>query len=303
MKHKQKTIAEKISFEGIGLHSGINSKVTLKPAKDNEGIIFSRYVNGQLHSIPGDFHHISQSNLCTTIKSNNGKIKVLTIEHLLAAIKGNDIDNIEILVEKEEIPALDGSALEFDKIIKKAKVISQSEYKKFLSIKKHITIKKNKSIIDMYPSDKLVIECIIDFPTPIGIQKIKLGDSSHKIYEEVLKARTFCFFDDVEKMREIGLAKGGSLKNAVVIKNKTILNKNGLRTRDEFVKHKVLDMLGDFSLINYNIKAKIKAVCPGHEINKLAMQEIFSDFSNYNILQHRNKVEAYNSKIFMPACN
>ena len=118
MNNKQKTIAEEISFEGIGLHSGINSNVTLKPAKENEGIIFSKYVNGQRYSIPGDFQYISQSNLCTTIESNDGKIKVFTIEHLLAAIKGNDIDNIEILVEKEEIPALDGSALEFDKIIK-----------------------------------------------------------------------------------------------------------------------------------------------------------------------------------------
>ncbi len=303
MNNRQKTIAKQITFEGIGLHSGVNCNVTLKPARENTGIIFSKYVNGQHYTIPGDFKYITQSNLCTTIESDDSKIKIFTIEHLLAAIKGNDIDNIEILVDQQEIPALDGSALEFDKIIKKAKVVLQNEYKKYLSIKKHISVKKNKSSIDIYPSDKLVIDCIIDFPEPIGIQKIKLGNTAHNIYKEVLKARTFCFFDDIEKMKINGLAKGGSLQNAVVIKDKNILNQKGLRSGDEFVKHKVLDIIGDFALVNYNIKAKIKAVCPGHEINKLAMKEIFSDFTNYNILQHTNTVELLQNNTFIPVCN
>lgn len=303
MKVKQKTISKEIAFSGVGLHSGINCNVLLKPAKENTGILFSKYVDGNYCTVPGDFKYITQSNLCTTIENQSEKIKVFTIEHLLAAVKGNEIDNIEILVDNEEIPALDGSSLEFDRIIKKAKVVEQDEYKKYLSIKKHVSVKINKSSIDLYPSDRFSINCLIDFPSPIGIEKIKLGNNPNEVYEEVLKARTFCFYSDIEKMRKAGLARGGSLENAVVIKNDNIMNEKGLRMRDEFVKHKILDMLGDFSLINYNLIAKIDAVCPGHEINNAVMKEIFSDFANYDILQYKNEVGIFNPENLIQACN
>ena len=166
MRIKQKTIAKQISFDGVGLHSGINCNVILKPAKVNTGIIFSKRINGNYFSMPGDFKNISKSNFCTTIESEDGKFKVFTIEHLLAAIKGNDIDNIEIIVDHHEIPALDGSAFEFDRIIKNAQVVSQGEYKKFLAIKKNITIQKGDSKIELSPSDQFSIDCIIDFPDP-----------------------------------------------------------------------------------------------------------------------------------------
>ena len=303
MKVKQKTISKEIAFSGVGLHSGINCNVLLKPAKENTGILFSKYVDGNYCTVPGDFKYITQSNLCTTIENQSEKIKVFTIEHLLAAVKGNEIDNIEILVDNEEIPALDGSSLEFDKIIKKAKVVEQDEYKKYLSIKKHVSVKINKSSIDLYPSDRFSINCLIDFPSPIGIEEIKLGNNPNEVYEEVLKARTFCFYSDIEKMRKAGLARGGSLENAIVIKNDNIMNEKGLRMRGEFVKHKILDMLGDFSLINYNLKAKIDAICPGHEINNAVMKAIFSDFENYDILQHKNEIGIFNPENLIQACN
>ena len=188
-----------------------------------------------------------------------------------------------------EIPALDGSALEFDKIIKKAGIHYQdNNFKKYIVVKKEITVKNdNGSKITLSPSDEFKLKCIIKFPEPIGQQNLDFNKPLTEIYKEVFNARTFCFFSDIEKMRKNGLAKGGSLKNAIVIKNSSILNENGLRDRHEFVKHKILDLIGDLALGNYNLIGSIKAICPGHEINKAILEELFSSYNNYNILNEK----------------
>ncbi len=292
----QRTIARKTFFDGKGLHSGLNCNVKLLPAKANTGIVFLKKEKEVFKTIPADYKFISKSQLCTTLETYDSSFKVFTVEHLLAAIKGNSIDNLIIEVDSSEIPALDGSAIEFDKIIKQAGVnIQRGQLKKYLRIKKDLKITKGNSFIHLKPSNNFTIDCTIDFPEPIGIQNHKLGNSVTEIYNQVLGSRTFCFFEDIENMKLLGLAKGGSLDNAVVIKNRIILNQDGLRSEKEFVKHKILDIIGDLSLIGYNLKCSIKAFCPGHEINKLIMKEVFSNFSNYEI-ETNSKITSNNNK-------
>tara|TARA_A100001011_G_scaffold378600_1_gene443527 strand:+ start:524 stop:1447 length:924 start_codon:yes stop_codon:yes gene_type:complete len=293
----QKTIAKKISFKGIGLHTGKICKVNLLPAPENSGIIFKRIDLPDNNCIPADFKFISDSKLCTTLKSYNNNFKVYTVEHILAAIKGNDIDNILIECNAEEIPVLDGSALEFDHIIKKAGIINQDKFfKKYLEIKKKITVKSGISEITLLPAKTFSLECSISFPFPIGKQKLSTTKPIEHFYNDILNARTFCFFEDIENMKEAGLAKGGSLENAIVIKENKILNRDGLRYENEFVKHKALDLIGDLALCNYNIIGAIKASCPGHEINKKIMVKLFSDFSNYQVLNNSANKNTSNIK-------
>ncbi|MDC0651655.1 UDP-3-O-acyl-N-acetylglucosamine deacetylase [Alphaproteobacteria bacterium] len=296
LSHKQKTISSAIAFKGKGLHTGANCNIKLLPASVDTGIVFKRIDIAKDNIIPADFKFISESKLCTTLKNYNNNVKIYTVEHLLAAIKGNDIDNIIIECSGEEIPALDGSAMMFDQLIKKAGILKQSEAnKKYLIIKKEVTVKSGIGEISFFPSNNFKLECDIVFPNPVGEQSLKFDRSIKDFYKDILNARTFCFYEDIETMKKHGLAKGGSLDNAIVIKDKKILNQGGLRYKDEFVKHKILDLIGDLALCSYNIIGHIKAKCPGHQINKLVMEEIFSDFTNYKIIQE--KPEKINNNI------
>jgi len=288
--NSQKTIAREIAFNGVGLHTGVNCNIKLLPAEANTGIVFKRTDIAKNNIIAADFKFISESRLCTTLENYNNNVKIFTVEHLLAAIKGNDIDNIIIECNSEEIPALDGSAKMFDQLIKKVGILQQREAnKKYLLIKKEVTVKSGISEITLSPSDNFKLECNILFPNPIGEQILKLKGPIKDFYKEILDARTFCFYEDIEKMKKSGLAKGGNLDNAIVIKDGKVFNKGGLRSENEFVKHKVLDLIGDLALCGFNIIGDIKAKCPGHEINKLTMKKIFSDYSNYEIVQEKPK--------------
>ena len=287
--YMQNTILREVTFEGKGLHSGKNCRVKLVPMQENTGIIFKRIDIAEDNIIPADFKYISDSNLCTTLKSYNSEASIFTVEHLLAAIKGNDIDNIMIECNSSEIPALDGSALEFDKIIKKAGIYHQdNSFKKYILVKKEITVNNdNGSKITLSPFKEFQMKCLIKFPDPIGQQSLEFNKPITEIYKDVFNARTFCFFKDIEHMKSNGLAKGGSLNNAIVIKNSIILNEDGLRDRNEFVKHKVLDLIGDLALGSYNLVGSIDAICPGHQINKAILEKLFSSYENYKILDEK----------------
>ena len=288
----QKTIAKEVSFEGKGLHSGKNCKVRLLPGQENSGILFKRTDIAEDNIIPADFKYISESKLCTTLKNYNSEATIFTVEHFLAAIKGNDIDNILIECNSSEIPALDGSALEFDKVIKSAgsKLLTNT-FKKYIVIKKEITVNNDLgSKITLSPFDGFKLKCLIKFPDPIGHQSLEFNKPITEVYKEVFNARTFCFFKDIENMKNNGLAKGGSLNNAIVIKNKRILNKDGLRDKNEFVQHKVLDLIGDLALSNYNFLGSINAICPGHEINKAILEKLFSSYHNYKIIDEKQYI-------------
>ncbi len=279
----QTTIKKSVTFSGIGLHSGKYIEVTLRPALIDKGIVFIRKDNLDFTEIKAFYKNISNSQLCTTLKDPNSEKLIYTVEHLLAAIAGRGIDNIIIELNGEEVPALDGSAEQFDLMIKKAEIVKQESRKKYLVINKKIKIISENRYILLEPYDGLKINCTIDFPLPIGKQKLVLGNSLNYIYENIYKARTFCQYEDIQSMKKNGLALGGSLDNALVIKDGLLLNKSGLRYRDEYVKHKTLDLIGDFSLLGYPLKASITAFCPGHGINKKMMEAIFSDYDNYKL--------------------
>ena len=178
---------------------------------------------------------------------------------------------------------------------------------KYIVVKKEIIVKKNNgSKIILRPSNEFKLKCSIKFPEPIGQQSLEFNKPLTEIYKEVFNARTFCFFKDIESMKNNGLAKGGSLKNAIVIKNNKILNEDGLRDRNEFVKHKILDLIGDLALGNYNLIGSIKAICPGHEINKAILEKLFASYNNYNFLDEKQcnyhkmfKSEMYREAFFL----
>ena len=292
----QCTIADTVSFSGIGLHSGMLCNVRLIPSAPDTGVVFIRKDLSFNNFIPADYRYIHKSKLCTTLKASNSDAKVITVEHLLAAIKGNNIDNIKIEIDSQEIPILDGSAKEFDDIIKNVGVVEQKKFfKKYLIVKKNISVQTKNSSFSIAPSNCFEIECTVEFPNPIGKQAVKLGKSFSNIYDRVKSAKTFCYYEDIEAMKKNNLAKGGSLENAIVIKNGSILNSEFDDQTNYFAKHKTLDILGDLSLMNFNIIGKISVYYPGHELNRLGMLEIFSNLSNYSIYQY-NKEKNFKSQ-------
>ena len=283
----QRTISKPVNFSGIGLHSGMLCNVTLKPGDPDTGIIFIRKDLKYNNVIPADYRYIFKSNLCTTLKAYNSDAKVCTVEHLLASLKGNSIDNIQIELDSQEIPILDGAAREYDNIIKNIGTVEQhNKFKKFLIIKEEVYVENKNSTFKISPSNSLKINCTVEFPEPIGKQSISLGKNFVDIYNSVKDAKTFCYYEDIEDMKKNGLAKGGSLENAIVIKDGKIMNSNFNHQSNYFAKHKTLDIIGDLSLMDLNIIGNISVYFPGHELNRLGMQEIFSNYSNFRIYQH-----------------
>ena len=286
---KQKTISKNICFEGVGLHSGKNAKLTLKPAKPNSGIIFRRTDLNKNNEIIPDVYNVSSAVLCTTISNDYGA-KVSTIEHLMGALFGLGIDNILVELDNEEVPILDGSAKVFVKKIIEAGVSLSNEPIKVIKINKKIEVKKEKKIISIEPSKiNLEIDFEIKYKNPlIGTQKNNI-----KVYEdnleEIYESRTFCLYEDVENLRKMGLAKGGSLDNAVVVRDEKIINDEKLRNNLEFVNHKILDCMGDLYLSGYKVIGKLVCSQGGHKLTNDLLRQVFLDQNNYSIIEINEK--------------
>ena len=285
----QKTVNSNVTFEGIGLHTGINSKITIKPSSPNSGIIFRRIDLKKNNIVYPNIFNVSNAVLCTTI-SNEHNVKISTIEHLMAALYGLGIDNAEIDINAQEVPILDGSAKIFvDKILEVG--IKNSDVPiKIIKIEKKVeTIDKNKSIL-IEPS-KISLE--IDFEINFKNKFIKNQKNLINVYQDdlskVYESRTFCLYEDVENLKKAGFAKGGSLDNAIVVSDQNILNKSGLRNKLEFVNHKILDCMGDLYLSGYKIIAKISCSQGGHHLTNQLLRKVFSDKSNYSIIELKGK--------------
>ena len=285
----QKTVNSNVTFEGIGLHTGINSKITIKPSSPNSGIIFRRIDLKKNNLVYPNIFNVSNAVLCTTI-SNEYNVKISTIEHLMAALYGLGIDNAEIDINAQEVPILDGSAKIFvDKILEVG--IKNSDVPiKIIKIEKKVeTIDKNKSILIEPSKISLEIDFEINFKNKfINNQKNLINvyqDDLSKVYE----SRTFCLYEDVENLKKAGFAKGGSLDNAIVVSDKNILNESGLRNKLEFVNHKILDCMGDLYLSGYKIIAKISCSQGGHHLTNQLLRKVFSDKSNYSIIELKGK--------------
>ncbi len=260
----QRTIKNEISFDGVGLHTGRLSRVTLKPAGRDEGITFVRTDKPAV--IKANVSSVIDTAFATTI-GNNG-VKIRTVEHILSALAGLGIDNAVIEVNGPEIPILDGSSTELISLILKAGIAKQGKKRPFLVIKRPFVFEDGNATIAAFPHEGTRLTCSIFFNHyGFGEQKISIDLTEETFAREVAPARTFGFLKDIEFLRSNGLAKGGSLENAVIMGETGVLNASGLRFKDEFVRHKILDSLGDFSLIGFPISGHIVASKSGHSSN------------------------------------
>jgi UDP-3-O-[3-hydroxymyristoyl] N-acetylglucosamine deacetylase len=274
----QKTIASKISCSGIGIHSGKNTSITFLPASCDSGIIFKRVdVKDKNQIIKANYQNVVETKLGTTIANSDG-IKVLTIEHLMAAICGCGIDNLIIEITEEEIPIMDGSSEPFVFLIECAGIISQEKPKKIIEIIKKISIEEDGKIIEVEPSQNLIIDLKIDFNhSQIKQEQFIFDSKSSSFKNDICRARTFGFKKEIEQLRRIGLACGGSLENAILVDDDKIINESGLRYEDEFVKHKMLDFIGDIYLAGFQVLGKFKVLKCGHSINNKFLQKLFAN--------------------------
>ena len=280
----QKTIKNEILLEGVGLHTGSKVKLVIKPSNVNSGILFKRTdVNKDKCIIEANYKNVDAPILCTRIKNSYG-VSVSTIEHLMAAFYGEGIDNVLIELDAPEVPIMDGSAFDFVEAIREAGIKEQEHEKKFIKVLKKVEIQDGSKFISIepFPND-LIIDFEIVYKNPLIRTRKKEFKMSNGDLTSVYNSRTFCLYEDIDKIISQGLAKGGSLENAIVVKEDKILNENGLRTRHEFVEHKILDCLGDLMLSGHRIFGHIKTSQGGHQLTNALLRKFLSDQSNWKL--------------------
>ena len=285
----QKTISKKVSFLGIGIHSGKKATLSILPASPNTGIVFKRIDIKKNNLIYPLYNNVSDTTLCTTI-SNEYNVKVSTIEHLMGSMYGLGIDNAIIEIDSQEVPILDGSGKLFVEQIKKVGLQTSDQPIKIIKIDKQVTIKDDDKFISVEKSN---VTGEIEFEIKYNNSLINTQKNKVNIFEDELSdiynSRTFCLFEDIEKLKKLNLGKGGSLDNAVVIKDNEILNENGLRNNMEFVNHKILDCMGDLFLSGYKIIGSVKCSQGGHSLTNRLLRKIFMDKSNYSLIEIKGK--------------
>jgi len=285
----QKTIADHIAFKGVGLHTGLEANLVIKPAEPNTGIIFKRTDLKEDSVIIPNLFNVSSALFCTTISNNSGA-SVSTVEHLMGALYGLGIDNALIEIDNQEVPILDGSAKLFVEAISKVGIKESDAPIKVIKIEKKIEFKDGKKSISIEPSK---ISLDIDFELKYSNDLIGTQRNSVKVFEDdltdVYNSRTFCLYEDVKKLKEIGLAKGGSLDNAIVVKDGEILNEKGLRNEKEFVNHKILDCMGDIYLAGYKVIGKIVCSQGGHKLTNQLLRKVFKNKENFSLIEIKEK--------------
>ena len=296
-KINQKTLKDKIEIDGIGLHNGIKVNLNIKPAKVNSGIIFKRVDIENNNIIHANFKNVVEPILCTKLKNENGA-SVSTVEHLMAAFYGEGIDNALVEIDAPEIPIMDGSAIDFVDAIKEVGIDEQNAKKKFIKVLKKVEVKDGKKFISIEPLEKdLIIDFEIIFNNPLIRTRRKEFKLSSDNLSEIYNSRTFCLYEDIDSIKKMGLAKGGSLENAIVVQEDKILNEDGLRNRHEFVYHKILDCMGDIMLSGNRIFGHIKTSQGGHALTNKLLKKFFSEKSNWcfenfdNIEKNQNSYE------------
>ena len=289
----QKTIQSKITFSGVGLHTGKNVQLNLLPASPNTGIIFKRIDLKTNNIVIPIYDNVTETTLCTTLSNEYG-VKVSTVEHLMGALYGLGIDNLLVEINSQELPILDGSAKIFVEKILSAGLKSSSTPIKLIKINKKVSYKDGDKYISL---DKSKVASEIDFEINyknkiIGIQRNKVNVFNDDL-KNIFESRTFCLFEDVEKLKKAGLAQGGSLDNAVVVDEDQVLNKDGLRNSKEFVNHKILDCMGDLYLSGYRIVGSLVTSQGGHSLTNQILRKLFSDKSNFSVIEIKEKTLPY----------
>ena len=285
----QKTIKKSVSFKGVALHSGHLVNISIKPAEPNFGIVFKRIDIKDNNLVYPNFMNVTNTSLNTTVENEFG-VRVSTIEHLMGALFGMGIDNALIEIDNQEVPILDGSAKNFiEKIISVGLKISDAPLK-IIKINKEISLTIGEKFISIKPS---TLSLDIDFELKYKNKIIGNQRNKYKVYEDdlsdVYNSRTYCLYEDIEFIKSKGLAKGGSLENAVVVKGEEILNPEGLRNNKEFVNHKILDCIGDLYTSGYRIVASITCSQGGHYLTNKLLRKVFENKENFSILEIKEK--------------
>ena len=299
---KQRTINNPIKLTGVGLHHGLNAELVIKPANENFGIKFCRVDLNKDEIISANFKNVIEPILCTKITNENGTT-VSTVEHLMAAFFGEGIDNALVEINSSEIPILDGSASEFVEAIRSAGVREQSAIRQFIQVEKKVEVREGEKFISIQPSDNdLIIDFEIIYKNPLIRTRRKEFKLSRDKLTEIYNSRTFCLYEDIDFIKSKGLAKGGSLDNAIVVKNHEILNDDGLRNKNEFVNHKILDCIGDLMLSGKRIIGHVITSQGGHALTNKLLLKFFSDKSNWSLKSSKtnNKKAQINEIIKKP---
>ncbi len=285
----QKTIKNNVSFNGIALHSGVNVNLCIKPAEENSGIVFKRVDLKDNNLVLPNFMNVTNTSLNTTVENEFGA-KVSTIEHLMGALFGLGVDNALIEIDNEEVPILDGSAKVFIERIIKAGIKVSNAPIKIIKINKEVQFLDGDRFISIKPS---TLSLDIDFEIKYKNELIGNQRNIVKFYEDdlndIYNSRTFCLYEDVEMIKQNGFAKGGSLENAIVVKDKEVLNPEGLRNEKEFVNHKILDCIGDLYTSGYRIVASVTCSQGGHFLTNQLLRKVFENKDNFSILEIKEK--------------
>ena len=285
----QKTISKKISVEGIGIHSGLNVKLEILPSSPNSGIVFKRVDLKKNNIVIPNFKNVSDSTLYTTISNEYG-VKVSTIEHLMAAFYGLSIDNAIVELDSQEVPALDGSAKNFVELIIEAGYRISDSPIKLIKVEKDVQVEEGSKLISINKSN---VTMDIDFEIKYENSLIKTQRNKINILEDnltdIFNSRTYCLYEDIKKLETLGLGKGGSLENAVIVKGNSILNDGGLRNEHEFVNHKILDCMGDLYLSGYKIIGSVLCSQGGHSLTNKLLNKLLGDRRNYSLIEIKGK--------------
>ena len=294
LKTNQNTLADQIEFQGIGLHSGLKVKLIVKPSKPNTGIVFKRVdIKNKDNIIKANFKNVEDPILCTKIKNGSGA-SVSTVEHLMAAFYGEGIDNVLIEIDSSEVPIMDGSALDFVDAIRSVGIEEQNQPRKFIKVLKKVELKEGEKFISIEPlNNDLIIDFELIYKNPLIRTRRKEFKLSNDNLSSIYSSRTFCLYEDIDNIKRMGLAKGGSLDNAIVVQGDKILNEDGLRNRHEFVYHKILDCLGDIMLSGNRIFGHIITSQGGHALTNKLLKKFFSEKGNWS-LENFEKINEQN---------
>ena len=294
----QTTVNQAVKFEGIGLHTGLNSMIKILPAKANAGILFKRVDLKENNIIEANYLNVNSTKLCTTLENKFG-VKVSTVEHLLAALFVAKIDNAVIEINNQEVPIMDGSSKDFIDALDKTEKINLNNKKNYFKILKKVELSDGKRKISIEPSDFFEVDYQLQYENKIIGQQRNVINFNNDNLEDIIQSRTFCLLKDIEKIKELGLAKGGSLDNAIVIDENKVLNKEGLRNEKEFVNHKILDLTGDFFLSGAEFIGKVTCNQGGHELSNLFLHKLLKSVSSFKKINFDETIK-FDRKLINP---
>ena len=271
----QTTLLNSLTFEGVGLHSGKKSIIKINPGVEDSGVVFKRVDLKQNNLIEANYKNVTSAKLCTTLQNKHGA-KVSTVEHLLAALYIAEIDNVVIEIDNEEVPIMDGSAKIFLDSLSSTEIKILTKKRKYIKILNKVELIEDNKKISIEPNKTFEVDFELNYKNKIIGNQKSIIDFQNDNIEVVSESRTFCLYEDIEKIKKAGLAKGGSLQNAIVVDNDRVINEGGLRNQNEFVNHKILDLAGDFLLSGFRILGKVKCHQGGHEFTNKFLRKLLS---------------------------